>query len=706
METIVSTIPGAPGYRTLSPALEATPAAVIDLRGIAAIARRRIIWIAATTAVFVGAALVYVLTSPPRYTATTQLLLDPAGLQILGNDLTPRPAQGEVSLADVESQLQIALSEVVLSSVVEREKLADDPEFGAAEDGVVGKLLAFIAPPSGKEDRALKALRILQKRIEARRPEKTLVLNVSVWSENRQKSAHIANAIAHAYLEQESTAKADAARRANASLVARLAELRHQVQESEARVERYKAEHSIISSGGQLVNEQQLSETNKRLTLAQERTAQQQSRYEEIERLRRANASPDAFTEVTDSATFMALLTKYAEAKQAEANALATLGPRHPGLKAAVAQVEIARRLVDDEIARLSRTALSDLNRSRANEEALEANLEALKRLASDTSSAQVNLRELEREAESNRVVYVAFLNRAKEVSEQRGLERSNARVITNALPPANKSNPSRVLVLAGALGVGLIAGLGLGLLREQFDHTIRSTDHITDDIGLPVLASLPRPPRSRQWWLVRPGDGIDAPCDTTSVEQAAIRRLRDALADSPPMNETRLVLVTSADGISVRSLVALDLARSAANDGERVLLVDGDPRRHRLTSSLGGPESAGLREVLAGHAVLSSAVVSTPWRGVELLTAGSAAAPDRQLRQLPGDTISGQLRAFDLVVVDGRPSDPLARGLNSIVDDVVIVVEAGVSNKDQLRDMVRTMAAGKLNVRGAVLVG
>jgi Mrp family chromosome partitioning ATPase len=262
------------------------------------------------------------------------------------------------------------------------------------------------------------------------------------------------------------------------------------------------------------------------------------------------------------------------------------------------------------------------------------------------------------------------------------------------------------LLVLAGALGIGLIGGLGLGLLREQFDPIIRSSDQISEDIGLPVLVALPRPPRSRGWWLVRPGDSIDAPNDATSAEQAAVRRLRDTLAESLPMNETRLVLITSPDSISARSLVALDLARSAALDGERVLLIDGDPRQHRLTSSLSGAAAAGLREVLAGHVVLSNAVVSTPWQGVDLLTSGATAAPERQLRQLPGEAISGQLRAFDLVVVDGRPSDPLARGFNSIVDDVVIVVEAGVSKKDELRDMVRTLTASKLNVRGAVLVG
>jgi polysaccharide biosynthesis transport protein len=711
MESIVSTIEGASRALTVRPD---APAAVVDLRGVVEIARRRLPWIVGSAAVFIAAALIYVLVTPARYVATTQLLLDPNGLQIVNNDLTPRSTQSEISLAEIESQLQVAGSEVVLANVVEREHLASDPEFGEARDGLLTQLVGLFIPAPTKQDRSLKAMRVLQNRLEARRPEKTFVLNLSVWTEDANKSARIANALAIAYLEQESASKADAALRTNASLMARLDELRQRAQESDNRVEQYKAQNKIISAGGQLVNEQQLSEVNRRLAIARERTAQQSSRYTEIERLRHGNASPDAIAELTDSATFMALRTKYAEAKQAEANALSALGPRHPALQAAKAQVEASRKLVDEEVTRMARSALSDLNRSRANEQAIESSLDALKQLASKTNAAQVKLRELEREAESNRAVYVAFLNRAKEVGEQRRLDKSNARVITHALPPPAKSNPPRLLVLAGSLCVGLITGFGLGLLREQFDSTLYSARQITADVGLAVLAVLPRQPPRRGWWPGRAGRNPDllafASSNPASGEDVPIRRLRDGLLDSMPMNETRLVLVTSFDGLCARSIVALDLARSAAAGGERVLLIDGDPGQHRLTSSFARADGAGFREVLEGRVGLSDVVVRTPWQGVILLTVGSTSSHNgtRQLRRPSGDAISGQLRPFDLVVVDGRfPfSDPLARGFSKIVDDVVVVVEAGISRKEDLHHVLRTLTSNKMNVRGAVLVG
>jgi polysaccharide biosynthesis transport protein len=691
----------------------AAPAAVIDLRGFVEIARRRLAWIIATAAICGSIALVYVLVAPTRYMATAQVLLDPNGLQILSNDLTPRLLQSETSLAEAESQLQVAVSEVVLRSVVEREHLASDKEFGQASDPLLSRLAALIAG-SREQAPALKALRILQDRVYVRRPEKTFVLNISVWTESPDKSARIANALAASYLDQENASNAEAALRTNASLVARLEELRLRVQESDRRVEQYKTANKIVTAGGQLVNEQQLSDMNRRLTLAREHTAQQSARYAEIERLRKTKASPDAIAEVTDSPTFTALRTKYAEAKQVEANALTALGARHPAMQAARAQVEASRKLVDDEVARMGQSALGDLNRARANEHAIETNLEALKQLAAETNASQVKLRELEREAESNRAIYAAFLSRAKEIGEQRGLEKSNARIITHALPPASKSNPSRLLVVAGAVCIGLLGGFGLGLVREQFDGRLYSASQITSEIALPVLAVLPREPARRGSRLSRigpePGLLALASYDPASEQGAPMQRLHDGLLDSVPMNHTRLVLVTSFDGLWARSIVALNLARAAAAEGERVLLIDSDPRQHRLTSSLGKADEAGFREVLEGRFDVSDVAVATPWEGVNLLTAGGPAAlkPIQQPLHPSGDTIGEQLKYFHLVIMDGRVpfSDPLLRSFSNVIDDVIVVAEAGVSRKDDLHQLLRTLTASKMNIRGAVLVG
>jgi G-rich domain on putative tyrosine kinase len=78
-----------------------------------------------------------------------------------------------------------------------------------------------------------------------------------------------------------------------------------------------------------------------------------------------------------------------------------------------------------------------------------------------------VQLRELERELEANRAVYQSYLQRARETAEQEGVDTTNARVITNAVPPIDRSGPPRRLIVTGAAAGGFALGLLLALLAE-----------------------------------------------------------------------------------------------------------------------------------------------------------------------------------------------------------------------------------------------
>src|SRR6202035_4333558 len=97
----------------------------------------------------------------------------------------------------------------VLTAVVEREKLQDDPEFGAAPPDLLTWLLERVTGSHEVESPMAKAVRILGKRLGVKRPDKTFVIDVSVWSEEPAKAARIANAVASVYLEQELASKSD-----------------------------------------------------------------------------------------------------------------------------------------------------------------------------------------------------------------------------------------------------------------------------------------------------------------------------------------------------------------------------------------------------------------------------------------------------------------------------------------------------------------
>jgi succinoglycan biosynthesis transport protein ExoP len=386
---------------------------VIDLRGLFGVFRRRAALVVATTVLIVAGGLGVYLSLPPRFEAKAQVLLDPQGLQVLQNDLTHGATAADTALAQAESQLRVITS----AKVIEQEKLTNDPEFGDAPPGLLSRLLAPLRSPAEPSDPAIKALRILQSKVGAYRPDRTYVIEVIVTTMDPQKSARIANAIAETYIAQEVAAKSELARRTSASLAARLDELRAHVQKSEDRVEDYKSKRNIIGASGRLVSEQQLTEINNQLLQARARAAELAARYEDIRRIQQGRLEPGAIAEALQSPVIAALRAQYAEIKRVEADRMRQFGPRHPSYAELAPQESQIRRLINDEVARIAQAAQSDLNRARANQRALEATLESLKREAVATSQASVKLRELEREAESNRAVYEAFLKRTKELN-------------------------------------------------------------------------------------------------------------------------------------------------------------------------------------------------------------------------------------------------------------------------------------------------
>jgi polysaccharide biosynthesis transport protein len=671
------------------------PAAVIDLRGVLDIFKRRLMWILLPALVCTIAASAIVLAMPPRFTATAQILLDLQGLRVLQNDLTPRADQSsDAQLTDAESQLQVISSGEVLTAVVEREKLQDDPEFGGAQPGPLEWLFGHSSTAPTEQDRILRAVNVLRNRLVARRPDKTFVIDISIWSSNRDKAARLANDIANVYLEQQLAAKTAAAKRTNAALTARLAELRDRVSASAHRVEDYRAQHQIIGAGGQLISEQQLGELNNQLVLAQTAAAEQKSRYDDIVRLQRTHSDPDAIAEVIQSPTITALRGRYADAKRVWADETATLGPRHPKVEAAAAQVEQARNIIDDEVARIGKTALSDYNRAQANVETLQQKLQALKDEVSETRQSLVRLRELEREADADRVIYDALLSRAKEVGEQEGVDNTNSRMITRAVPPANRSGPPRLLIVAGALGVGLLVGLGLALVRDQLASSSMLPRPRRTESGLRVLASLP--------------DCSELPIpifEPKSPHAAAIKRLLGALNLDARAAHAKVVAVDSPGDAELRSLIALNLAISAGKAGKRVLWVEGNRPPDSATRGRGKndkPHNATPRRAYG--------LFRTPWEGVKIMRI-DARAEDRRTGS-PADDARNVLEVnastSDLIVIDGDllfRYGPLSDFVRS-VDDVLIVAQNDRARSSQIKEALADLGPDRNKAAGLVLVG
>ncbi|MGU3358718.1 GumC family protein [Methylobacterium sp. M6A4_1b] len=412
----------------------------------------------------------------PTYTAVTQILVDPADLPVIANDLSNRQPQADSGVSIAESQTRVMQSDNVLRRVIERLHLTQDDEFvpePSTNPLVLSiKSLLGMDPPPASRDPVNLALDNLRLKLGVRRAERTFVIDVYVQTKDPEKSARIANAIADAYFAEDAAARTDAARRASEALTGRLTTLRQAVEEAERKVLQYRVTNKLVTSSGRLLSDQQLSDLNQQLVTATLKTAEAKARLDQARHMRAGEAGT-ALPEMLQSLEMQNLRQQYATLSRNTAELAARLGDRHPAMADQYAQQRDLQRLIQREKERIIDTSQKDYDRAVAGEAAVRRSLDRAKTETAGNDRANVGLRELERELEARRSIYEAFLRRSRETNEQERLNSSNVRVISTATPPRTRTwppSPKLVLPLALLLGLGLGAGaaLWLGAHRDR----------------------------------------------------------------------------------------------------------------------------------------------------------------------------------------------------------------------------------------------
>ncbi|KRE06353.1 hypothetical protein ASE63_24310 [Bosea sp. Root381] len=476
-------------------------------------ARKGLVLLCAVLGVVLGA--LASLTIAPKYISTAQLFIDPRDLRVLQNEVSPNVTGGDPTsiTSYLESQARIIASDSIKMRVVESQGLDKDPEFGgevprSGLSRILGALLPGDASPS--RDGMLYALAALDRSVAVRRGERTFVIDISVTAREPEKAARIANALANAYLENQAEVRADAAQRATAALTGRLEELRNRLRVAEEKAERYKEANNIVGLGpGKSMTEEQLTLNSAQLVGLRTRVAEARAKYDQIIAARPAGIEAGAIPEAVSSNTMTALRSQLGAALAKEADLLASLGARHPALVAAQAQTRDARRQIADELSRIARSAKAELDRAVEAERQIARRGDQLTANQYAAGRASVELRELEREVESSRVVYDAFLRRARETGELAGIDTTNARVISAAMPPLQKSGVSRrTLAMLGGIaggGFGVVLALGLALFgfaprprpgRKQPDlGSAAAVAPVPEAVAAPPSPTVPPPP-------------------------------------------------------------------------------------------------------------------------------------------------------------------------------------------------------------------
>lgn len=709
---------------------------LIDIETALATIRRQWRIVLAAIAVAGAIGLTYTVTAVPIYSATATLLIDRNNSQIVEQ----LSAIGGVveDEASILSQVEVLQSETIGLAVVDSLNLMENQEFGAKRSSLLSSIFdtvrstvnvsQWFSPEKEAvvDDKTLK--RALSDRLldnlSVSRIGRTYALELTYNSTSPTLAAQIVNAVASAYLVDKLNSKYDATKRASDWLSDRIAELRQRALDTDFAVQRFRAEHNLITTGTNgLLSDQQLAESNSALILAQSETARAQARLKRIEYILATDDVDAVVTDILDSSVANDLRKKYLESSKLEAGITSRLGSNHVQAVRLRNEMQEYRRLMFQEVRRIAQSYKSDLEVSEAKEKSLRESVAKATDVTNSASQTQVQLRELQREAETYKNMYQTFLQRYQEAMQQQSFPVTEARVISKAMPPENPSKPNKPLVLALFMFLGAVAGGGVAAFREFRDRFFRTGEQVRDVLGLEFLGNTPLiQSKSSTDVLPNEKEGDSTATRPSGIGRYAVDHPLSSFAETlrstrlaidlgiPAKTGARVVGVVSALPGEGKSTISINLAQLLAGQGARVLLLDADIRNPGATRALARHAGEGLLEVLMeGRNMRDVLVHDERTRLVFLPTAVKQRVPhsselltSAQMHKLLAEASS----AFDYIIVDLPPLGPVidARAMAGRIDGFIFVTEWGKTARNAVRNTIENEVHIRKKCLGVIL--
>lgn len=734
-------------FHSVIPAKSEESGSFIDLDRLLAILVRRAGSIALCVGAFVALAAIYLVFATPVYTSMTQILLD-ENMTKYAEEASPVGSSQQVDM-QISSAVEILKSNELALRVVEKLNLSENPiilnqpqsPVALLKSGImsIADLLSPGGPPVSEENarngRKQKAATILQQSLTAERVMRSSVIAVSFRSTDQRLAATITKAYADAYLNDQLNANFDATERASVWLQERLTDLRERSQQASLDVEKFRTENGLTSARGELMSEQQLSDLNKQLIIAQADTASASARYNQYKSI--VEQGPDnavknatvSFAQ-SDNSVLQDLKTRYLSVGKREQEITQNFGADHPQAVALRAEKGDITHQIYQELQQLTASYRNEFEVARSRETSLRESIEGVVGKNSEANKSLVQLNELTQKATALKTLYESYLGRYEEAAQQRSFPIAKARVISEAGVPTAPSSPKKTMTLGLAIVLGLMAGGGLAAFQEFRERFFRVEADVRSILGHKFLGYLPMIGKSakkkRTVWTRKAAPENAVPDNETGVAFERIMRiaieaprsafaetLRNAKLASDVMLQgraDRVIGVVSALPGEGKSTTAANFAALLASSGKRTLLIDADLRNPGLTRMLKSPPQQGLVEAVLGDVPWTSTIKVDSRTKLAILPVvlNNRLMHTSELISSQGmqTLMENARKMFDYIVVDLAPLGPVvdAKAFAPQVDGFILVTEWGVTPTSIVQDLLQSEPQINAKVLGVIL--
>ena len=669
-------------------------------------------------------AAIYAFSLPPIYRGTATVMLDP--LKRKNSPVTSEELVESYSTTSRDyylTQIEIMKSRDYAERVVRvmglTKHAAYDPRQQQVEKGWLASLLARAKPaesestqpeaassgPSEEQIRESVTSQIMGG-ITITPTRNTQLIKITFESRDPILAERVPNALAMVYIVADLEDRAGSARQSMSFLAQQADKLKNQLADSERELQQFRDSQKIVASRGLSVTEttRRLESLTGSLEEAHKKRSDAELLYQQVTAAARSPSGNalESLPILQKDPQLQRLKEAEAEAERRAAEASKRYGPEHPRILSVQSDLKQAKDAVRRQISAVAEAVAKEFEIAKANEAAIAQNHARATTDAQLFNRTEFPLSRLERNVESNRRLYEAFVQRSNEVRIG-DIQQPIARIIDVARAPGGPAGPDRNRIIMIAMIGALFSGVGIAVFLTILDKGLKTGQDLESRLEVKAIGILPRMKSSSEAPLER--IVVD---NNSNIFSEGIRTVRSDVQLSTLDLPQRTILVTSTIPGEGKTTVASNLAFAFAQV-KKTLFIEADMRRPKVGRALGlDREHAGLSEFVGDNLEIEKCIQTIGDTGLNVLLSGKV--PLNPLEMLTSqrfaDAIESLKSIYEVIIIDSPPVELVsdAMVLSRFAAGILFVVKADSTPYPVAKNSLVRMRRVGAPVIGAIL--
>jgi succinoglycan biosynthesis transport protein ExoP len=523
------------------------------------------------------------------------------------------------------------------------------------------------------------------------------LIKIQSYATDPRLAADFANGLASEFINYDAEQFEKEAKGVASSLMKHVQEIRGNLERSEAALQSYARDKGLMfTEEKDNVGQERLLQLQAELSRAQAERITLQSKYELA-----ASRPIETIPEIVDSVPLRESSARIAELRRQLADMSFLMTPNYYKVKQLQAQIAEQTGALEHERKNVLDRLRNDYDSAAKRERLLSEEHSKQQARLGDEARSAIGYGLLKREADTNRQLYDAMLQKYKESSITSAVRPENIRILDTADPAKRPEKPDVGLNLAVAVCASGFIGLTIVLIRERVDRSIRKPGESQAYFRVPELGAIP------SFELVRSSNRHSLMAESFRAVVTSI------LFSRSDVSSAQAFVVTSPHAREGKTTAVTNLGLTLALASRRVLLIDGDLWKPRLHKVYNLPNEYGLSDLLSGPEMPSESTLNKSVRATEvpgLFVLPSGPGRDGSANALDTNRAAEILKIakahFDFVLIDTPPVMNVADGRvwGRLAGGAVVIFRAGETDRSAASATLSRLYEDGIEVIGSVL--